>query len=89
MDDESDKQLVLQGQALALLNRQRKEAVGLESLDAYKFRVFSQLGEDGILQHLIEEAGIQAHERLFVEFGAQDTRSRIQGSFCRDATGEA
>jgi hypothetical protein len=84
MDDKSDRQLVLQGQALALLNRQRKEAGALQSLDAYEFRVFSQFGEDGILQHLIEEAGIQAHERIFVEFGVQDyqesnTRFLLQG----------
>jgi len=84
MDDKSDRQLVLQGQALALLNRQRKEAAGLQSLDAYEFRVFSQFGEDGILQHLIQEAGIQAHERVFVEFGVQDyqesnTRFLLQG----------
>ena len=84
MDDKSDKQLVLQGQALALLNRQRKESGALQSLDAYEFRVFSQFGEDGILQHLIEEADIQAHERIFVEFGVQDyqesnTRFLLQG----------
>ena len=84
MDDKSDRQLVLQGQALALLNRQRKEAGALQSLDAYEFRVFSQFGEDGILQHLIEEADIQAHERIFVEFGVQDyqesnTRFLLQG----------
>ena len=84
MDDKSDRQLVLQGQALALLNRQRKETGALQPLDAYEFRVFSQFGEDGILQHLIQEAGIQAHERIFVEFGVQDyqesnTRFLLQG----------
>jgi hypothetical protein len=63
MDDQSDRQIVLHGQTLALLNRQRKEAVGVKSLDAYEFRFFSQSGVDGILQHLIQEAGIQAHER--------------------------
>jgi hypothetical protein len=84
MDDKSDRKLVLQGQALALLNRQRKEAGGLQSLDAYEFRVFSQFGEDGILQHLIQEASIQPQERIFVEFGVQDyqesnTRFLLQG----------
>jgi hypothetical protein len=84
MDDKSDRLLVLQGQALALINQQRKEAGELKSLDAYEFRVFSQFGEDGILQHLIQEAGIQAQERLFVEFGVQDyqesnTRFLLQG----------
>ena len=47
MDDKSDRQLVLQGQALALINQQRKEAGEVQSLDAYEFRVFSQFGEDG------------------------------------------
>jgi len=84
MDDKTDQQLVLQGKALALLNLQRKEAIGLQSLDAYEFRVFSQFGEDGILQHLIQEANIQTQEKIFVEFGVQDyqesnTRFLLQG----------
>lgn len=81
MDDKLDRQLVLQGQALALLNQRQK---GLKSLDTYEFRVFSQFGEDGILQHLISEADIQPKERIFVEFGVQDyqesnTRFLVQG----------
>jgi len=84
MDDKSDRQLVLQGQTLALLNQQGKGTGKLQSLNAYEFRVFSQFGEDGILQHLIQEADIQAHERSFVEFGVQDyqesnTRFLLQG----------
>ena len=37
-----------------------------------EFKVFSQFGEDGILQYLIRQAGIQARERSFVEFGVEN-----------------
>lgn len=39
-------------------------------LAAHEFRVFSQWGEDGILQHLIRHVPIP--RRLFVEFGVED-----------------
>jgi hypothetical protein len=37
-----------------------------------EFKVFSQNGEDGILQYLIRKADIRGVERSFVEFGVQD-----------------
>ena len=42
----------------------------ISSLSQAEFRVFSQWGEDGIIQRLIQEVPID--RRIFVEFGVQD-----------------
>ena len=39
-----------------------------------EFKVFSQFGEDGILQYLIMQTKVTPEERLFVEFGAEKYR---------------
>jgi hypothetical protein len=39
-----------------------------------EFSVFSQFGDDGILQYLVACVGVQAHERRFVEFGVENYR---------------
>jgi hypothetical protein len=41
------------------------------SLSRVEFRVFSQWGEDGIIDWLIEQAGIPAHLQTFVEIGIE------------------
>lgn len=64
-----DHQLMLQGRALALQNAQRAP---LSNLQEAEFKVFSQYGEDGILQYLIREAGITREEQIFIEFGVQN-----------------
>lgn len=61
--------MVLQGRALALRNADRSP---LERLQDAEFKVFSQFGEDGILQYLIRETGITRKESKFVEFGVQN-----------------
>jgi hypothetical protein len=76
-----DHQLILQGRALALQNADRAP---LKSLEDAEFKVFSQYGEDGILQYLIREAGLTRDEQIFVEFGVQNyqesnTRYLLQG----------
>lgn len=40
------------------------------SLAEHEFKVYSQWGEDGILQHLVREVAVP--RRVFVEFGVQD-----------------
>lgn len=80
-----DQLLILQGQALAMANAERAPFSHLADAE---FKVFSQYGEDGILQYLIREAGIQQHERIFVEFGVQDylesnTRFLLQNNHWR------
>ena len=51
---------------------------------SHEFQVFSQWGEDGILQHLLQHAQIQKH--VFVEFGVEDyteanTRFILQNNY--------
>lgn len=43
----------------------------LGDIRAAEFKVFSQFGEDGIIQYLVHRVGIEPRERLFVEFGAE------------------
>jgi hypothetical protein len=43
----------------------------LDDIRAAEFKVFSQFGEDGIIQYLIRQARIPEHSRTFVEFGVE------------------
>ena len=61
--------LALQGRALSLQNVDRAP---FASLGEAEFKVFSQSGEDGILQYIIQESGIKDDEKIFVEFGVED-----------------
>lgn len=76
-----ENMMLLQGRALALQNAERAPLARLQDAE---FKVFSQYGEDGILQYLIRETGIGRDEQIFVEFGVQDylesnTRFLLQG----------
>lgn len=64
-----DDLLILQGRSLAL---QIADRAPLARLQDAEFKVFSQFGEDGILQYLARETGIRANEQSFVEFGVQN-----------------
>jgi hypothetical protein len=73
--------MILQGRSLSIQNVDRAP---LSTLQDAEFKVFSQYGEDGILQYLIHETGLTADEHVFVEFGVQDylesnTRFLLQG----------
>ena len=59
----------LQGRALALHNQQRTD---IKSLHDVEFKVFSQFGEDGIIQYLIQVANITPEEMTFIEFGVEN-----------------
>lgn len=61
--------MILQGRILASRNSDRAP---LPQLQDAEFKVFSQFGEDGILQYLIRETGITREETTFVEFGVQN-----------------
>ena len=61
--------MILQGKSLALQNETRAPFGRLSDAE---FKVFSQYGEDGILQYLIGETKILPEEKIFVEFGVQD-----------------
>lgn len=55
-----------------LLARQLRDADPGAGLAAVEFRVFSQFGEDGIIQHLVHRCGLARELHTFVEFGASD-----------------
>ena len=54
----------------ALGRIEMRQVANCESPDAAEFRVFSQWGEDGIIQHLINRVPIE--RRIFVEFGVEN-----------------
>jgi hypothetical protein len=64
-----DSLAVLAGRIQATANAER---VPFARLSDAEFKVFSQYGEDGILQYLIREAGITREESVFIEFGVQN-----------------
>lgn len=65
-DKEFDGIKINQGLILTDLNR-KKESISLRD---YEFKVFSQWGEDGIIQRLIQAIDIK--NRTFIEFGVED-----------------
>src|SRR5229473_1203112 len=64
--------------SLSLLGRVASWRVrSLESIDTLRdveFKTFSQFGEDGIIDWLIERANIPPHLQTFVEFGVDTYR---------------
>lgn len=65
---------VLEGKMLAAktLIRQMKTREAPLELSEVEFKVFSQFGDDGIIQYLIHQTGIRNEERSFIEFGVQN-----------------
>jgi hypothetical protein len=60
---------VLQGKQLAIQNQLRKETI-LSNLNEAEFKVFSQWGDDGIIQFLVDYLDIE--NKVFVEFGVEN-----------------
>ncbi|MBN7818868.1 hypothetical protein [Bowmanella yangjiangensis] len=61
--------MLLQGKQLCIENEKRLE---VNSIHDVEFRVFSQFGEDGIIQYLIKKTNIKVGERIFIEFGVEN-----------------
>jgi len=61
--------LILQGRTLASKNL---KDIAPEYIEKTEFKVFSQFGEDGIIQFLIHHTKITRDETIFVEFGVQN-----------------
>jgi hypothetical protein len=61
--------LMNQGRALSLENKYRAP---LSHISDAEFKIFSQFGEDGVIQYLIHEVGIKKSEEIFIEFGVQN-----------------
>jgi hypothetical protein len=51
-------------------SRQLKTLQPVKSIQDYEYRVYSQFGEDGIIQMLIDQ--VRPKEKVFVEFGVED-----------------
>jgi hypothetical protein len=68
--DEVNARLERVQEALGRIEGRQLADAGAQALAASEFRVFSQWGEDGIIQRLVRE--VPALPRLFVEFGVQD-----------------
>jgi hypothetical protein len=73
LDRHLEDMKMLQGKIAIAANR----ALQVPNLRAYEFKVFSQWGEDGIIQRLIDV--VPMAEQTFIEFGASD----FQESNCR------
>lgn len=66
IDRRLDEIKINQGRILSELYRAKQSS----RLSDYEFKVFSQWGEDGILQHLT--ANLNIKHRTFIEFGVED-----------------
>jgi hypothetical protein len=53
-----------------LLARQNKELPVLDNISSAEFKVFSQTGDDGIIQYLINK--VHVPETVFIEFGVEN-----------------
>jgi len=63
-----DTNSVLLGQILT--NQQRD--INSNNINDYEFKIFSQFGDDGIIQYLIKNVIIEENEKNFIEIGAGD-----------------
>ena len=61
---------ILMGKLLAELNELKFRNEGFLSINNYEFRVFSQFGDDGIIQFLIKR--VQPEKKIFIEFGVEN-----------------
>src|SRR6185436_1987650 len=68
--EQSDRRLHHVQEALGRIESRQLCNIASDNLNDYEFRVFSQWGEDGIIQHLIRSIDIS--KKFFVEFGVQD-----------------
>jgi hypothetical protein len=66
LERDGETQLMNQGRLLERANA----ALPAAPIAAHEFKVFSQWGEDGIIQRLVSEVPIL--HRTFVEFGVED-----------------
>ena len=70
--DEQERRLHFVQEALGRIESRQTGNIKSDNLNDYEFRVFSQWGEDGIIQHLVRNLDIP--RKHFVEFGVQDYR---------------
>lgn len=61
-----ESQMILQGKILTEINKNKTSY----NINDYEFKVFSQWGEDGIIQFLINK--IKIKNKIFIEFGVEN-----------------
>jgi hypothetical protein len=61
------KNLLLNGKILSQLNSSKNN---IASLDEVEFQVFSQRGEDGVIQYILSK--IEVPNKIFIEFGVEN-----------------
>lgn len=64
-----DELKVLQGKSIAAHNFQQKEEI-IKDLNKAEFKVFSQWGDDGIIQFLVDY--LEMDNEIFIEFGVEN-----------------
>ncbi|MEO6327857.1 MAG: hypothetical protein ABIO55_02945 [Ginsengibacter sp.] len=67
----SEEEILLSGKIMSTLNLGRTEKI-IENIKNAEFKVFSQWGDDGIIQFLVNYLDIR--EKTFIEFGVEDYR---------------
>jgi hypothetical protein len=57
-------------EALGRIEARQNRIINYKNFNDYEFRVFSQMGEDGLIQYLIGK--VEIHNKIFIEFGVED-----------------
>jgi len=68
--DENERQMI--NIAKILINQQKNLNNAYKDLNFYEFKVFSQFGDDGIIQFLINNLEFENKNKNFLEFGIED-----------------
>jgi hypothetical protein len=71
IDERINDSLLIEGRMACWRTRTMET---IQSLQDIEFKIFSQWGEDGIIDWLIERAAIPAHLHTFIEFGVETYR---------------
>ena len=66
--DSNEIQKLALGKLLSKKNKLKK----VEKIEDIEFKIFSQFGDDGIIQFLIEKLEIENEYQNFIEFGVED-----------------
>jgi hypothetical protein len=61
------KNLLASGKLLSVANKQKNDITSLEEVE---FQIFSQRGEDGIIQYIVDKIDIP--NKIFIEFGVEN-----------------
>lgn len=69
LSEQIDDQKILTAQSLV---NQIKSGLVYDSIHQAEFKVFSQFGDDGIIQYLITHSSIGAARQKFIEFGVEN-----------------